>query len=65
MARVYPPMKLKDFVDDITACQEVRNKELPKVAEKVPRTLRTEVEEMGLESSITEGGQEGKSKVMA
>ena len=33
--KVYPPMKLQVFVDDITACLEGRNKELPKIAEKV------------------------------
>ena len=36
-------MKLKVFVDDITACFEGRDKELPEIAEKV-KTLRLEVE---------------------
>ena len=41
-----------------------RNKELVDVAEKVLKKMKTEVEEKGLRFSITEGGKEGKSKVI-
>ena len=53
------------FVDDITACMEGRSLELPEIAETVLKTIRKEVEEEGLKSSITERGKEGKSKVSA
>ena len=42
---VYPSMKLKVFVDDITACLEGRNKELPKIVEKVLKTSKNDAEE--------------------
>ena len=58
-------MKLKVFVDDVTAFLEGRNKELPGIAEKVLRAMRLEVEQQGLKLSIMEGGQEGKSKLTA
>ena len=57
---MYPPLKLKVFVGDM----EGRNKELTGVAEKV-KSIGREVEEKGLKLSITEGGKEGKSKVIA
>ena len=63
--KVCPPMKLKVFVDDIKAFLEGRDKELPGIGEKVLRAMRMEVEEKGLELSITEGGEEGQSKVIA
>ena len=61
----YPPMNMKVFADDITACLEGRNKELPEIAEKVLTTRRMEVEEKCLELSVTEGETDGKSKVIA
>ena len=51
---VYPLLKLKVFVDDITAYMEVRNKELPGSAEKVLKSIRREEEEKGMKLSITE-----------
>ena len=41
-----------------------RRKELPDMAE-VLRAMRLEVEEQGLKLSNTEGGKDGKSKVLA
>ena len=63
--KVCPPLKLKVFVDDITAFMEGQYKELPGVAEKVLKTIRREVEEKGFKLSITERGKEGKHKVIA
>ena len=60
--KVYPPLKLKVFVDDITAPMEGRSKELAGIAEKVPKR---EVEEKGLKLSLTEGGKDGKSNAIA
>ena len=42
-----------------------QNQELAGIAEKVLKTIRREVEEKGLKLSITEGGKEEKSKVIA
>ena len=53
------------FVDDITAFMEGRNKELPGIAEKVLTAMKREVEKKGLKLSITEGGEEETSKVIA
>ena len=50
--KVYPALKLKVFMD---AFMEERNKE----------SIRREVEEKGLKLSITEGGRERQSKVIA
>ena len=61
--RVSPPMKLKVkvSVDEITAFMEGRNKELAAIL----RAMRRDVEEKGLELSITEVGKEGKSEAIA
>ena len=53
------------FVYHVTAVVEGRNKELPGIAETDLRATSREVKEEGLELSITEGGNEGKSKVTA
>ena len=49
---------------DITAFMEGRNNELPGSAMKVLKAMRMEVEEEGLELSITAGGKEGTSEDM-
>ena len=38
--KVYPPLKLKVFVADITAFMEQRNKELPGTAENLLKSIR-------------------------
>ena len=63
--KVYPPLTLKVQLDDVTALVEGRNKELPGIAEKVLKSTRRKVAEKGLKLSITEGGKEGKTKVIA
>ena len=45
VVKVYLPMKLKVFVDDIPAFLEGRNKGLPDIAEKVVRAMRMDVED--------------------
>ena len=62
--KIFPPLKLRVFVDDITALLKRRNKELVEMAERVLKKSKNEVEEKGLKPSITEGGKEGKSKAM-
>ena len=52
-------------MDDITALLKGRNKELAELVEEVLKKLKKEVEEKGLRLSITEGGREGKNKVIA
>ena len=59
-----PHLKLRVFVDDITAFMSGRNKELVEVAQKHLKKLRMEVQQKGLKLSITEGGKEGKSKAI-
>ena len=59
----YPPLKFRVFVCDITAFTNGRKK-LVEMAEKVLKKLKREVEEKSLKLSITEGGEEGKSKAI-
>ena len=62
LEKVHPPMMLTVSVEDIAACLEERNKELPDIAKKVPRAMRLEGVGKGLRLKITEGGKEGQSK---
>ena len=63
--KVYPLLKLRRvLVDKITAFMKGRNKELVEMAEKVLMAMKSEVEEKGLKLWITEGGKEGKSRVI-
>ena len=63
--KMCPPMKLKVVVDEIIPVMAGRNKELLGIADNVLRALGTELEEKGLKLSMTEGGKEGKTKVVA
>ena len=56
-------MKLKVFVD-VTVFMEGQNNELPGIAEKVLRSLKTDAEENGLRLSWKEGreGREGRAR---
>ena len=60
---MYPPLKLRVFVDDITALLTRKNKVV--AAKKVMNRLREEVEKKGLKLSVTENGKEGESKMIA
>ena len=51
--KVYPLMK--------PSLMEGRNKEVAGIAAKVLRAMKREVEERGLEMSVTEGGKKSKS----
>ena len=63
--KVYPLLELRVFVDDINISWTGGTKELPGVAEKVLKSTGREVEEKGLRTyQITEGGKEGKNKVI-
>ena len=48
-----PPLKLRVFVDDITALLKGRNKEVVQMAEKVLGKLKKEVKEKGLKVRAT------------
>ena len=63
--KFYPPLKLRIFVDDITALVKGRNKEVAEMAKKVMKKLKEEVEKKGLKLSDTENGKEGKSNMIA
>ena len=65
VTQIYPPLKLRVFVHDITAQVKGRNKGGGKGKKKVMRKLKEEVQKEGLELSVTENGKEGKSKMIA
>ena len=65
VTKFYPPIKLRVFVDDITALLMRKNREVSEMAKKVIKKLKEEVERKGLNLSVTEDGKEGKSKMMA
>ena len=65
VVKVFPPLKLKVFVEDITAFMEERYNELAGIAEKVSMSIKGKVEENCFKLSNTEGGKVGQSKVMA
>ena len=56
------PLKLRVFLDDITALLKGGNRE---VAKKVMKKLKEEVERKGLTLSVTDNGKEGKRKMIA
>ena len=60
-----PPMKLRVFVDAITALLMVKNREVAEMARKVMKKLKEEVERTGLILSVTKDGKEGQSKMIA
>ena len=65
VVKVFPPLKLKVFVEDITAFMEGRYNELASIAEKVLISIKGQAEENCSKLSNTEGGKVGQSKVMA
>ena len=52
-------------MDDITALLKEKNGEITERAKKVMKKLKEEVEKKGLKLSVTENGEEGKSKMIA
>ena len=60
-----PPLKLRVFVDDITALLMGKNWEVAEMAKKVMKKLKEEFEHKSLKLSVTENGKEGKSLVIA
>ena len=57
-------VEVEGFVDDITALLRRKNKVMSEMAKKVMKILK-EVERKGLKLSVTEDGNEGKSKMIA
>ena len=62
VTKIYLPLKLGVFVDDILWR---RNRDVAEMAKKVMKKMKEEVEKNGLELSVTENGKEGKSKMIA
>ena len=58
-------LKLRVFVDDVTALVQGRNKEVAEMAKKVMKKLKEEVEKKGIKLSVSENREEGKSKMIA
>ena len=63
--KIYSPLKVRVFVDDITALLMKKNEEVAEMAKKVMKRLREEVEMRGLKLSVNENGKEGKSNMIA
>ena len=59
---MHPPLRLRVFVDDITALLMEKNREVAQMARKAMK-IRKEVERKGLKFSVTETEKEGKSKM--
>ena len=64
VTKIYPLLKLRVFVDDITALKGV-NREVAEAAKKVTKKLKEELEKKSLKLSVTENGKKGKSKMIA
>ena len=54
---VFPPMKVKVFVDDLTISHEGRYMGLPKVVGQVFNSVMKEVETKGMQLSSAENGK--------
>ena len=61
----YLVLKLRVFVDDITALVKGRNQEVAEMAKMVMKKLKEEVENKGVKLSVTENGKEEKGKMIA
>ena len=57
VTKIYPPLKLRVFVDDITAPLREKKKVMAEMARKVMKKLKEEVEKKGLQLSVTEKWQ--------
>ena len=62
--KVYPPMLMMVFVYDFTISLVGRNKDLPKVAERIFKNVQEVVEAKGSTMSITTQGKEETSRVI-
>ena len=62
--KFYHLSKLRVFVDDVTALVKRRSKEMVEMAKKLMKKLKEEVEKKSLKLSVTENGEEGKSKMI-
>ena len=56
--RIYPRLKLRVFVDDVTALLRWKTKVVAEMAKKMMKKLKDEVERKGLDLSVTEDGKE-------
>ena len=61
----YPFLKLRVFVDDITALLMEKNREVAEMAKKVMKTFEEVVERKGLKLSVTDNEKERKSNMIA
>ena len=65
VTQIHPPLKLRVFVDDITALLMGKKKVVTEMARKVMKKLEEVVQRNGLKLSVTEDGKDGKSKMIA
>ena len=59
---IYPPLKLRVFVDDITALVMEGTKEVLEMEKKVMKRLKGEVEKKSFKLSVTEHGKGRKEQ---
>ena len=64
VTKIYPPLKLRVFVDDITALSMEKNEKVAEMAKKVRKKLTEEVEK-NASLSVNEKGKEATSKTTA
>ena len=55
---IYPRLKLRVFVDDVTALLRWKTKVVAEMAKKMMKKWKDEVERKGLDLSVTEDGKE-------
>ena len=65
VTNIYPPLKLRVFVDDITALLMGKNSVVAEMAKQVMKKLKEEVKKKGQNMSVNENGKEGRSKIIA
>ena len=57
VTNIYPPLKLRVFVDDITALLMGKNSVVAEMAKQVMKKLKEEVKKKGLNMSVNENGK--------
>ena len=65
VTKIHHTLKLRVFVDDITALVRGKNKEVAEMAKNVMKKAERRSGGKGFKLSVTENGKEGKSKMIA
>ena len=65
VTKIYPPLKLRIFADDITALLMGKKSVVAEMAKQVMKKLKEEVKKKGLNMSVNQNGKVGRSKIIA